>query len=58
MNWRWPKKKDNNCNPWYTMLWRTLWILPVCLFLILTSVIVSIFYGSWKKGSQFYIDNC
>ncbi|VTU31784.1 hypothetical protein H4CHR_02878 [Variovorax sp. PBS-H4] len=56
INLRWPATSGNNLAPWYTILWRMLWWIPLAASIGLTTVIVALSHGIdeaedfWKRA--------
>ena len=45
INFRWPAKRGNTLVPWYTILWRLTWWLPIMASLGLTVAFVALSHG-------------
>lgn len=54
MNLKWPHTPRNEYSPWYTILWRVIWIGPAFISRVLFVLSILIMYGpaeadhAWK----------
>lgn len=46
----WPKKPGNIYNPWWLMVWRAVWGVPVIALVALASVFVAIGFGPTRAS--------
>lgn len=53
MNWKWPKTKYNGYNPWYKIVWRLVWAIPMFMSFWCTCLLMSISYGK-KEGQELF----
>lgn len=53
INWNWPAKPGNGLVPWYTIVWRMAWWLPLMLSLALTVAVLTISHGP-STASDFW----
>ncbi len=45
MNFHWPKKRGNNYAPWYVILWRCVWWLPIMVSFSLAFIFITFASG-------------
>ena len=51
---RWPAKRTNSLNPWYTIVWRAIWWVPMRVSLFITCFFLALCVGpthamiAWK----------
>lgn len=45
MNWKWPAKRGNNYEPWYKILWRSIWVAPMFVSLFIFIFFLACCYG-------------
>jgi hypothetical protein len=50
INWKWPETKHNNRVPWYTIVRRAIFFVPVFFFLFISLGFV---YLGWGKDAMF-----
>ena len=55
MNWKWPKTKQNNLNPWYTITRRIVFFPGMVISLCFFGLSVVLFYGT-KRTSEIIRD--
>lgn len=42
--------------PWYTIIWRSLWVIPTAVSLLLTTLFLTLMYGT-RIGKLFFDEN-
>ena len=50
LNLRWPYTKTNCYSPWYTILWRTVWVGPAFIGRVLFVTGILMMYGPTEAG--------
>lgn len=43
--WRWPESRITGRAPWFVIMWRALWWLPMVASVMLSTLIVAIAFG-------------